>query len=208
MFGINDIEFSMSRLCSLLHHFAYEERDITLSSGKKSNFYVDCRKVILTAEGHILVGRLFNHFIRKSCLMGVSAVGGMTLGADPLVSAVSLMSFLGGAPMDAFYIRKEAKKHGTGQYVEGCDVLKGTGANVVILEDVITTGGSALRAVDRAKEAGLTPLMVFVLVDRCEGGREVIEKHLPVMSLFLRDEIKSGEIDEKRSEGYKRVGLR
>jgi orotate phosphoribosyltransferase len=172
------------RLLNVLRERAYEKRDVILASGKRSNFYIDCRRVVMTAEGHFLTGMLFNQAIRQHC-PEVVAVGGLTLGADPLCSATSLLSFLGGRALDAFYVRKEAKKHGTGQYVEGAADLP-EGAKVAILEDVVTTGGSSLKAVDRAAAAGLNPVRVIALVDRCEGGRETIEQQIPLTSLFER----------------------
>lgn len=135
----------------------------------------------------MLIGRLFLKLI-SSKFPRVTAVGGPTLGADPLVSAVSLTSALEGRPggrhLDAFIVRKEAKGHGTGAWIEGMANLK-KGDRVVMLEDVVTTGGSSLRAVKRAEEAGLEVLGIMVLVDRNEGGRENIEKSgYQLVSLF------------------------
>jgi orotate phosphoribosyltransferase len=172
------------RLLNLLREKAYEKRDVVLASGRRSNFYIDCRRVVMTSEGHFLTGMLFNHAIREHC-PEVVAVGGLTMGADPLASATSLLSFRGGRALDAFYVRKEAKKHGTGQYVEGPGDLA-QGSKVAILEDVVTTGGSSLKAVERAAAAGLNPVRVLALVDRCEGGRETIEQRLPLTALFER----------------------
>lgn len=172
------------RLLELLRERAYEKREVTLASGRKSNFYIDCRRVVMTAEGHFLVGMLFNQLIREHC-PEVVAVGGLTLGADPLASATSLTSFLGGNALDAFYVRKEAKKHGTGQFVEGAALLPEE-ARVVIVEDVVTTGGSSLLAVERAEAAGLVPVRILALVDRCEGGRETIEQRIPLTALYQR----------------------
>lgn len=172
------------RLLNLLQERAYEKRDVVLSSGRRSNFYIDCRRVVLTAEGHFLVGWLLNHFICAKCPEAVG-VGGMSLGADPLVSATSLMSFLGPHPLNGFYVRKEAKGHGTGQFIEGASALP-KGAQVVIVEDVVTTGASSLLAAERAEAAGLKPVHIMALVDRCEGGREVIEQRLPLTALFAR----------------------
>lgn len=177
-------EIHRQRLLTLLRELAYEKRDVVLASGRRSSFYIDCRRVVMTAEGHFLVGMVLNHHLRREC-PGVVAVGGLTLGADPLCSAVSLMSFLGGQPLDAFYVRKEAKKHGTAQFLEGSAHLS-EGAEVAILEDVVTTGESSLRAVDRAEAAGLKPVRIIALVDRCEGGRENIEQRLPLTSVFAR----------------------
>jgi orotate phosphoribosyltransferase len=172
------------RLLLLLRERAYEKRDVVLASGRRSNFYIDCRRVVMTAEGHFLVGWLLGRLIQEHC-PEVVAVGGMSLGADPLASAVSLVSYLGGTPLDAFYVRKEAKKHGTGQFIEGASALP-KGARVVVVEDVVTTGGSSLLAVTRARDAGLEPVRIIALVDRCEGGREAIEAELPLTTLFTR----------------------
>ena len=162
------------RLLHLLKTKSYREGRVVLASGKESDFYIDCRQTSLSAEGHLLIGRLFLQLISEK-FPGATAVGGPTLGADPLVSAVSLTSILQGKPLDAFIVRKEAKGHGTGAWIEGMANLK-EGDTVVMLEDVVTTGGSSLRAVKRAEEAGLKIPGILVLVDRCEGGRENIEK--------------------------------
>jgi orotate phosphoribosyltransferase len=180
------------RLLSALKQWAYEKREVLLSSGRRSNFYIDCRRVVLRAEGHYLVGRVLLDLILELCPM-VVAVGGLSLGADPLASAVALTSytrFHSGASvrdgvLDAFYVRKEAKSHGTARFIEGIDHLQ-PGAEVVILEDVITTGASSLLALERARESGLRPVRVIALVDRDEGGREEIEKQLPVSAIFRR----------------------
>ncbi len=153
---------------------SYREGRVVLASGQESDFYIDCRQTSLSAEGHLLIGRLLLQSISEN-FPRATAVGGPTLGADPLVSAVSLTSMLEGRPLDAFIVRKEAKGHGTGAWIEGMANLK-PGDPVVMLEDVVTTGGSSLRAVQRVEAAGLEVLGVLVLVDRCEGGRENIEK--------------------------------
>ncbi len=135
----------------------------------------------LTAEGHVLIGRLLLAAVPDEAV----AVGGLTLGADPLASAVSLTSWLAGRPVAAFLVRKAPKGHGTGQWVERPALPEG--ARVVVLEDVITTGGSALKALERARAEGLEPVKVLALVDRMEGGREAIEAAgVPVESLFRR----------------------
>lgn len=161
------------RLLDLLKQLAYEKRRVTLSSGKESDFYIDTKQASLTAEGHFLVGKLVLMEIRE-CLPDAQAVGGMTMGADPIASAVSLTSYLAGVPMPAFYVRKEPKKHGTTQWIEGKKSIP-AGASVVIVEDVITTGASTLKAVERVKSEGFHVLGVIALVDREEGGREAVE---------------------------------
>jgi orotate phosphoribosyltransferase len=162
------------RLLHLLKTKSYREGRVVLASGKESDFYIDCRQTSLSAEGHRLIGRLFFQVIKER-FPRATAVGGPTLGADPLVSAVSLTSALCGQPLNAFIVRKEAKGHGTGAWIEGMANLE-KGEPVVMLEDVVTTGGSSLRAVKRAEEAGLQVLGILVLVDRDEGGRKNIEK--------------------------------
>jgi orotate phosphoribosyltransferase len=172
------------RLLALLADRSFQEREVTLASGKKSNFYIDCKQVSLGAEGHFLVGQLFRAII-DDVAPTAEAVGGLTLGADPLVSATSLMSFLAGRPLAGFLVRKEPKGHGTGQWLEGTSYLR-PGMPVVILEDVVTTGGSTLKAIERARAAELDVVHVVALVDRLEGGREAVTAEAPLTSLFSR----------------------
>lgn len=173
-----------SRLLELLKRLSYEEREVTLASGLKSNFYIDCKQTVLGAEGHFLVGTLFNRLLATK-YPDVEAVGGLTMGADPLASATSTMSYIMGRPMRAFYVRKEPKGHGTAQWIEGTKGLR-PGMKVAIVEDVITTGGSALKAIARAREFGLAVEVVLGLVDREEGGREILEKEAPLECLFAK----------------------
>jgi orotate phosphoribosyltransferase len=175
-----------ARLLELLRTLAFENRQVTLSSGKTSNFYIDTKQVSLTAEGHFLIGQLFWALIQHNAPR-VEAFGGMTMGADPLASATSLTSFLAGVPRPAFYVRKEPKGHGTGAYIEGGKSLR-PGMAVVVLEDVVTTGASTLRAVERVRAAELEVVHVVALVDRQEGGREAIEELVPLTALFQRQD--------------------
>lgn len=168
----------------MLTEHAFERREITLASGRRSDFYIDCRQVVLGAEGHWLVGWLFCRLIERDA-PDVAAVGGVSIGADPLVSATSLMSGMGARPLPGFYIRPEPKAHGTGQVIEGLKQIP-KGARCAILEDVITSGGSLIKAVSRARDAGLEVARAFVLVDREEGGRELVEREAPVTALFAR----------------------
>lgn len=186
MSGSEIFERHRVRLLELLKRLSYEEREVILSSGQKSNFYIDCKQTVLSAEGHFLVGWLFGQLIAERA-PEVEAVGGLTMGADPLASAVSTVSYLGQKPLSAFYVRKEPKGHGTGQWIEGRKLLR-PGMPVAILEDVVTTGGSALKAVERAREFGLKVALIVGLVDREEGGREVLEKEAPLVTLFRRRE--------------------
>ena len=177
-------EHHRQRLLTLLKRLSFEEREVTLASGLKSNFYIDCKQTVLTAEGHFLVGSLFNRILADRA-PEVEAIGGVTMGADPLASAVSTLSFLTGQPLPAFYVRKEAKGHGTAAWIEGTKSLR-PGMPVAILEDVVTTGGSALKAIARAREHGLKVAIILGIVDREEGGREALEKEAPLVSLFRR----------------------
>ena len=173
------------RLRELLSEKSFRRGKVVLASGRESDFYIDCKQTLLCAEGHGLIGRLLLEMIRQH-FSEVKAVGGPTLGADPIVSAISTFSSFDGEAIDAFIIRKEPKGHGTAAWIEGMGNLK-AGQAVVIVEDVITTGGSTLRAVARAREAGLDVRGVIVLVDRCEGGREnIVKAGLRVESLFSR----------------------
>jgi orotate phosphoribosyltransferase len=181
---LTGLEMQEARLLELLRSHAFEKREVTLSSGRTSNFYIDCKQVSLTAEGHFLIGQLFRAIIAQVA-PAAEAVGGLTMGADPLVSATSLMSFLAGRPLAGFLVRKEPKGHGTGEWLEGRARLR-AGMPVVVLEDVVTTGGSTLRAIERARSAELEVVHVVALVDREEGGREAVEAEVPLTALFAQ----------------------
>lgn len=176
------------RLLELLTRLAYEKRKVVLSSGRESDFYIDTKQASLTAEGHVLVGRLVMAELRAH-FPGARAVGGMTMGADPIASAASLTSFLEAPPgIPAFYVRKEPKGHGTAQWLEGKKSLP-VGAQVAVVEDVVTTGASTLKAVERVRSEGFTVLGVVALVDREEGGREAVEAAgVPLRALFRRSD--------------------
>ncbi len=180
-------ETDRARLLQLLRQLSFERRKVTLASGKESDFYIDCKRTALTAEGHVLVGRcLLNEVLAVTPL--VRAVGGLTLGADPIASAIALTSFLAGHPVDAFIVRKEPKGHGTGQWIEGRKTIP-DGSRVIVLEDVVTTGGSALKAIERCRAERLEVVACLALVDRLEGGREAIEASgVPLRPLFTRED--------------------
>lgn len=148
-----------------LRRDAYREGRFRLASGQESDFFIDCKRVILTAEGHRLTGQVL--FDAVASRAGVTGVAGVALGGCPLVSAVSLTSALQGRPLDGLYVRKEAKDHGTGRRVEGHVPV---GTEVVLLEDVLTTGGSARAAVEALRTEGWTVSHVIALVDRDEGA--------------------------------------
>jgi orotate phosphoribosyltransferase len=177
-------ELKRARLLVQMARLSYERREVTLASGQKSDFYIDCKQTVLTAEGHFLVGSLFLGLLRERAPQ-VEAIGGLTMGADPLASAASTLSYVAGRPLAAFYVRKEPKGHGTGQWIEGAKSLR-PGMPVAIVEDVVTTGGSALKAIARAREFGLSVAVILGLVDREEGGRDALEREAPLVTLFRK----------------------
>jgi orotate phosphoribosyltransferase len=175
------------KLFRLLKEKAYKKGKFILTSGKESDFYIDCRPVTLHPEGAYLVGKMLFERLRSSP-GNIRAVGGMTMGADPIATAVSLISYLEGKPVHAFLIRKEAKKHGRGLWVEGIQNLP-EGTEVAIIEDVVTTAGSTIKAIERAREEGLKVTRVMAIVDREEGGRENLKNFgYELESLFCRQD--------------------
>jgi orotate phosphoribosyltransferase len=179
------LEADRTRLLDILRTLSFERRKVILASGRESDFYIDCKRTALTAEGHALIGRLLFDRVRKIRPL-VRGVGGLTLGADPIGSAIALTSFLEGEPVDSFIVRKEPKGHGTGQWIEGRKTIP-DGSRVIVLEDVVTTGGSAIKAIERCRAENLEPVACLALVDRAEGGREAIEAlGVPLQSLFER----------------------
>jgi len=172
----------------IILEMSYEQREVTLASGRKSNFYFDGKQTTLHARGGLLVGKAFWEEVKK--FEGpIDGVGGLTMGADPIATATSIAAELEGQSVHAFIIRKEPKGHGTGQWLEGRKNLP-PGSRVVIVEDVTTTGGSSIQAVERAQEEGLVVLGIVTLVDREEGARENIEAKGQVLrAVFTRTEI-------------------
>lgn len=167
---------TLSTLTALLATRSAKRGDFVLASGRRSTLYVDCRLTTMSPDGQLLIGRAGLAALRDTG-WPVDAVGGLTLGADPIAYAIAHASALAaergdGEMVRAFTVRKEAKQHGTGRLIEGPFTA---GDRVVVVEDVITTGGSALKAVDAVRAAGGSVLGVLALVDREEGGREAIE---------------------------------
>lgn len=174
------------RLARLLVEKSYREGDFTLTSGRKSDYYFDCKQTALDAEGSWLLGNLFNEVLKDVDIVGV---GGMTLGADPLISATTVISHEKGRPLAGFIVRKQSKGHGTDQFVEGLANFK-PGDKVAMLEDVVTTGGSLLKACERVKAAGLDIVAVCTVLDREEGGRQAVrDAGYDLISIFTRAEL-------------------
>lgn len=181
------------RLVELLAARSVRRGNFTLASGKQSSFYVDARLTTMSPEGLSVIGPAGLATIRERG-WNADSVGGLTLGADPVSYAISYASAGDSKPLRAFTVRKEAKAHGTGKLIEGPFLA---GDRVVVIEDVITTGGSALKAIEALRAAGATVLGVLAVVDRNEGGREAIEKAgVSVAALATIDEVlnwKSGK---------------
>jgi orotate phosphoribosyltransferase len=181
----SEVRTERERLLELLQTRALEQREVTLSSGRKSDYYLDCKRVTLTPEGAYLSARVLLDMVWPE----VKAVGGLTLGADPLVVSIAVLSYLQGRSLQALIVRKEPKKHGTMSFVEGPILEKGT--EVAVVEDVITSGASILKAIDRIEAEGYHPVQALVVLDRLEGGEEALEKRgLKLQSIFTRDDLK------------------
>jgi orotate phosphoribosyltransferase len=172
------------RLRRLLRERSLIFGDFTLASGRRSPFYFDSKRTTLLAEGAYLVAAEVLKALRERGIEA-DAIGGMTLGADPIVCPVAALSHLEGPPLRAFIVRKEVKGHGTARRIEG-DVPPGS--RVVVVDDVVTTGGSTLAAIEAASDAGLEVVAVLCLVDREEGGAERLGRW-PFIPLFSRAEI-------------------
>ncbi|MDA0727521.1 MAG: orotate phosphoribosyltransferase [Vulcanococcus sp.] len=171
-------------LLELLATRAYRHGNFTLASGRTSSHYVNCKPVSLSGLGLALLSAQMLELVEP----GAVAVAGLTLGADPLVSGVAQAAALAGQALDALIVRKEAKGHGTGAWLEG--PLPEAGSRITVLEDVVTTGGSSLKAVKQLREAGYVVERVVTIVDRQEGGLAAMqEAGLELRSLFQLDEV-------------------
>ena len=171
-------------LLRLLAERAYRHGNFTLASGRTSHHYVNCKPVSLSGQGLALLSAQMLELVEAEAV----AVAGLTLGADPLVSGVAVAAALSGRALDALIVRKEAKGHGTGAWLEG--PLPEAGSRITVLEDVVTTGGSSLKAVKQLREAGYVVDRVVTIVDRQEGGLDAMTAAcLELHSLFLLEEI-------------------
>ncbi len=182
------------------------ENGFLLTSGKRSDVYIDAKKTVLSAEGMELVGYTFFHELK---LVPIDGVGGLTLGADPIAYAAAIISTMNGKSLDVFIVRKEPKKHGTMQFIE---TNLQSGADLCIIDDVVTTGGSTIQAIQRVREAGFNVVKVLALVDREEGAAENIEKETgcTLRSIFTKTDFlelhkKMTEKDKKPKESEKPV---
>jgi orotate phosphoribosyltransferase len=181
------IEKKKERLAKIIieRSFKYsEDPPFTLASGKKSNYYFNCKPTTLDPEGMNLIGEIIFDLLKND---DVTAAGGLTLGADPIANAVSMISFQKGKPIKSFIVRKDVKEHGTKSAVEG---NVSAGEKVIIIDDVITTGASTITAIEQAEKAGLIVAKVVALIDREEGGRENILRYIKdIDAVFTRTQI-------------------
>ncbi|MAW12441.1 MAG: orotate phosphoribosyltransferase [Verrucomicrobiales bacterium] len=186
----------ITNLYKILKEKSFFTGDFTLASGKKSNYYIDCRLTTLDPEGACLIGAAIRKTVNDKCKeMGISidSIGGLTLGADPIALSASMASYQAedDKTLKPFVVRKAPKEHGKGKQIEGGFE---EGDSVVALDDVITTGGSTLKAIEAIENEGGKVEFVLVLVDRQEGGKEIIEESgYKVFSLFTRDELFKSE---------------
>lgn len=186
-FSTLDLTTLRQHLLDLFCQLAYKEGDFVLSSGQRSSYYINGKLVTLHPHGALAIGRILLSMLP----IDTEGVAGLTLGADPIVSAVSVVSAYENRPIPALIIRKEAKGHGTKAYIEGPELPQG--AKVVVLEDVVTTGGSALKAVERLRDAGYVVEEVISLVDRKQGGAELYQS----VGLKFEAVFAIGEIQER-----------
>jgi orotate phosphoribosyltransferase len=199
IFNVNDMTMApRDRLLNLLATNSFRLGDFTLSSGIRSDYYIDCRTTTLHAQGAELTGKVFLELFQQQGWKPV-AVGGLTMGADPIVVAAAVISAQAGTPVHGFLVRKSEKTHGMGRRIEG---FQEKGARVVIVDDVCTTGGSTVQAIEAAREFGFDIVGVACLVEREEaGGRPAVEKAAgpaPFIAVFTSSEVKAAHLRLKK----------
>jgi len=189
------------RLGEIILERSFQYRDnppFTLASGRESNYYFNCKPTTLDPEGMNLIGSIIFEMVKDS---SITAAGGLTLGADPLANALSVISYQKGKPIKSFIVRKDAKDHGTKSAIEG-NVKAGD--RVLILDDVITTGGSTITAIEQANKAGLIIDRVITLIDREEGGRENIQQHVgKIEAILTRTQIMAIRAEKMKDKAVK-----
>ncbi|MCS6960754.1 MAG: orotate phosphoribosyltransferase [Pseudanabaenaceae cyanobacterium SKYGB_i_bin29] len=180
------LDENRAQLLELIGKLAYKKGDFVLSSGQKSSYYINGKLVTLHPQGARYIGEIMHALLPPDTV----AVGGLTLGADPIVSAITVVSAYTDRPVYGLIVRKQAKEHGTGQTIEGCSLPPGS--RVVVVEDVVTTGASALWAVHQLRGAGYRVEDVFAIVDRQEGAAErFAQEGLQLHALFTIEEIQA-----------------
>jgi orotate phosphoribosyltransferase len=175
----------VDQLLELIRERGFRRGHFVLSSGKESDFFIDCKPAVLLAQGHTLVGKALLARI-EDAFGAVSAVAGVELGGCSLASAVAYASFEAGRPLDAVYVRKSTKDHGTRKLLEGAEHLS-PGSKLVLVEDTVTTGGSTLRACQAVQDAGFEVAGIVAIVDRLEGAADAIrDAGFPFSTLYDR----------------------
>lgn len=202
--GKDLVSDTRARLLQVIKNEAFKRGDFVLASGRRSCYYIDGKMVTLSPEGAYLTGKAVFDEIRHS---GAEAVGGLTMGADPIATAVAIASYQERSPIPAFFVRKEPKKHGTRKRIEGPLPTK-PGVHVAIVDDVITTGDSVLEAIKVVEEMGCRVCKVVVLVDRLEGGGEVLrERGYDYAPLFTIEQLGVTLDDIRSFERQAQTGL-
>lgn len=183
--GLKSIKDERQELLKIIIRDAYCKEKITLSSGKESDYYIDARRVTLSAQGAYLCARMILDAIGDD---EIDAIGGPTLGADPMIGAISVLSLQAGKPVNTFIIRKTPKAHGKQQQIEGPLLEKGS--RVVLIDDVATTGKAFIQSIDVLEKSGIQVHKVICIVDRKEGARQAVaQKNCELISLFDISEI-------------------
>jgi len=199
---MTEIEKDKNRLLQLLKENALKFGKIKLASGKTSNYYIDAKQVTLDPEGAYLTAKIFLEMLKDEKF---DAIGGLTIGADPIIGAIAAVSYQNNKPIQTFIVRKEPKKHGMQKYIEGRQLKPNS--RVVIVDDVMTMGNSALKAIKAVKKAKCEIVKVIALVDRLEGARETLSHdNYELISIFTKkdlveDESKTQSAERKSSKG-------
>lgn len=187
-----DVRHMKDRLLALIKERALFLGPRKLASGKMSNCYIDGKLITCDPEGLYLVSKIILSMIENE---EIDAIGGMTMGADPIASGVAVLSYLENRPIKAFIVRSVQKDHGMGKLIEG-HIQKGW--SVLIVDDVVTTGGSVLKAIKAVEDAGAVVKKVIAIVDRLEGAKEALaEKDIPFQSIFTKDDVDFGSMLKK-----------
>lgn len=177
---MNHLNPDRTRLLEILRQDAFFKEKITLSSGKTSDFYIDARRVTLSAEGAYLSAKIILDVLKDE---KIDAIGGPTLGADPLLGAIGVLSFQSGKPLNTFIIRKAPKPYGKQQQIEG--PLLRPDSRIVLIDDVATTGKSFVKSIEVLNKMGIKPLKAVCIVDRKEGAGQILSQHgCPLTSIF------------------------
>lgn len=181
------------RLLELLRTHSFKRGaagEFLLASGRRSDFFINCKASVLRSEAHHLVGNLVLEMLEP--FAPLDGIGGVAIGACPLVSAVSTVSYARGTPLNAFYVRLGRKDHGMAQKLDGLEGIA-AGGRVAMVEDVLTTGGSLRHGIEQARDSGLDVVGGVVIVDRLEGGSEALEAlGVPIRALYTRRDFMDG----------------